>query len=73
MRKLFIAFVLLSMVSTPAFAGLRDGANATANHAGSASGAGAAGRAGSIGGAGSTAGAGSAGSVASAGSAVGGQ
>jgi len=67
MRKLFIAFVLLSMVSTPAFAGLRDGANATANHSGSHSGAGAAGAAGSIGSAGS------AGGVASAGSAVGGQ
>ncbi len=73
MRKLFIAFVLLSLVSAPAFAGVRDGANATANHSGSLSGTGAAGRAGSIGSAGSTAGAGSVGGVASPGSAVGGR
>jgi len=60
MRKLFIAFVLLSMVSAPAFAGIRDGANATANHSGSLGGAGAAGAAGSTGSVGSAGGVGSA-------------
>ena len=43
MRKLFIAFVLLSMVSAPAFAGMRDSASASASRAGSYSGAGSAG------------------------------
>ena len=60
MRKLFTAFVLLSMVSAPAFAGIRDGANATANHSGSLGGAGAAGAAGSTGSVGSAGGVGSA-------------
>jgi hypothetical protein len=73
MRKLFIAFVLLSMISAPAFAGVRDGANATASHAGSVNSAGSAGHTGSISTAGSTGSAGSAGGVASPGSAVGGR
>ena len=35
MRKLFIAFALLSMLSAPAFAGDRQSASASASHGGS--------------------------------------